>query len=78
MLKSDAVISAFDAEHITRITGLSKHQLAYWDATDFFKPQYLPSDGKALTRVYSFRDAVSLRYFARSQNEAWNISAAAT
>jgi DNA-binding transcriptional MerR regulator len=57
MSKSDAVISAFDADHITRITGLTKRQLTYWDDTGFFKPQY----DESLIRVYTFRDAVSLR-----------------
>ncbi len=57
MSRSETIISAFDADHITRLTGLTKRQLRYWDATGFFKPQYRES----LIRVYSFRDAVSLR-----------------
>jgi DNA-binding transcriptional MerR regulator len=57
MSKFDGVISAFDADHITRITGLTKRQLSYWDATGFFTPQY----DQSLIRVFSFRDAVSLR-----------------
>jgi uncharacterized protein (DUF433 family) len=57
MSKTDTVISAFDADHIVRITGLTHRQVSYWDGTGFFKPQYT----EALIRVYSFRDAVSLR-----------------
>jgi DNA-binding transcriptional MerR regulator len=61
MTKAETVISAFDADHIVRITGLTKRQLTYWDATDFFRPQYSVGRDEALIRVYSFRDAVSLR-----------------
>jgi DNA-binding transcriptional MerR regulator len=57
MSNTDTVISAFDADHIIRITGLTRRQLSYWDDTGLFKPQYT----EALIRVYSFRDAVSLR-----------------
>ena len=61
MSKPDTVISTFDSGHITKITGLTKRQLDYWDATDFFKPQYAERNAENIVRVYSFRDAVSLR-----------------
>jgi uncharacterized protein (DUF433 family) len=62
MSNVDAVISAFSAEHVTSITGLSERQLSYWDATGFFKPQFKSfGEGRAAVRVYSFRDVVSLR-----------------
>ena len=61
MSKSETVISAFDADHNIRITGLSMRQLTHWESTDFFKPQYAVGDGASIIRVYTFRDAVSLR-----------------
>lgn len=39
-----------------RLTGLSKAQLRYWDATDFFHPTVTSG-----TVLYSFRDIVGLR-----------------
>jgi DNA-binding transcriptional MerR regulator len=60
MFRSESIISAFDADHVVKISGLSKRQLAYWDQTGFFAPQYAIK-GDSHYRVYSFRDAVSLR-----------------
>ena len=37
---SDNVIAAFSEEHVSRLTGLSKTQLRYWDQTGFFTPSY--------------------------------------
>jgi DNA-binding transcriptional MerR regulator len=54
---------AFSAEQVRRLTGLSDHQLRYWDRTNFFRPQY--ADGsRAFGRIYSFRDVVGLRVIA--------------
>jgi uncharacterized protein (DUF433 family) len=52
---------AFSADQVGRLTGLSLRQLAYWDATDFFEPEYAPGYAYgAFSRVYSFRDVVGL------------------
>jgi uncharacterized protein (DUF433 family) len=58
---TDAVL-ALSAEHIERVMDLTARQLAYWDKTGFFKPEYA-SENRRLpnSRVYSFRDAVGLR-----------------
>ena len=62
MSKPENVIRAFSAEHVTKITGMAERTLAYWDRTGFFKPQFASiGEGRALVRVYSFRDLVSLR-----------------
>ncbi|HET8700026.1 MAG TPA: DUF433 domain-containing protein [Gammaproteobacteria bacterium] len=50
----------FTADHVARLTGLSKRQLDYWDRTNFFSPAYV-SPGRAFGRVYTFRDLVGLR-----------------
>jgi uncharacterized protein (DUF433 family) len=62
MADSTTAVLAFSAEHMERLTGLTPRQLAYWDKTGFFKPEYA-SENRRLpnSRVYSFQDAVGLR-----------------
>lgn len=56
---------AFSAEHVCRVTGLSQRQLAYWDDTGFFRPEYADEDRRTpYGRVYSFRDVVGLKTLA--------------
>jgi len=58
-------ILAFTADHVCRLTGLSAHQLRYWDATDFFSPELLDEyRRRTFGRIYSFRDLVGLRTIA--------------
>lgn len=58
----ESVIRAFSAEHVARLTGLSKRQLSYWDDTGFFSPVYAFENRRSpYSRVYSFRDVVGLR-----------------
>lgn len=62
MSKSETIVRAFSAEHAVRVTGLTPHQLRYWDATGFFKPSFAEVDGQsAPVRLYSFTDLVGLR-----------------
>lgn len=57
----DVQYFAFSAQQVCRLTGLSLRQLAYWDATEFFEPEYAPGYAYgAFSRVYSFRDVVGL------------------
>lgn len=59
---SDCVISAFTEEQASRLTGLTVHQLRYWDRTKLFCPQFADSNRRsAFSRVYSFQDIASLR-----------------
>lgn len=59
------IISAFSAEHVERLTGLTKRQLAYMDRTGFFEPEYGYEDrSKPYSRIYSFKDLVALRTIA--------------
>jgi uncharacterized protein (DUF433 family) len=58
----ETVISAFSAEHVARITGLTSRQLGYWDKSGFFRPSYQQFEaGAKPLRVYSFHDVVGLR-----------------
>jgi uncharacterized protein (DUF433 family) len=56
------VISAFSADHVVKLTGLTIRQLSYWDALQFFQPQYASEDRRSpYSRIYSFKDVVGLR-----------------
>lgn len=61
-----STIRAFTADQVCGLAGISKRQLAYWDATGFFSPR--PTHDRphaAYGRIYSFRDVVGLRTIAK-------------
>jgi uncharacterized protein (DUF433 family)/DNA-binding transcriptional MerR regulator len=61
---------AFSAEHVQRVTTLSRRQLAYWDETGFFSPRYASENRRSpYSRVYSFRDLVGLRTLGVLRNK---------
>lgn len=63
-------ILAFSAEQASRLTGISKQRLQYWDRTGFFSPQYEDEDtGRPFRRLYSFRDLVGLRVLAELRDK---------
>ncbi len=65
-----AVLLAFSAEQVCRLTGLSMRQLRCWDNTGFFHPQYADEDRRRPhSRIYSFRDLVGLRVIAHLARE---------
>lgn len=65
MSDSDNIIRAFSADHVVKLTGLSKGQLHYWDETGFFRPHYAYEDRRVpYSRIYSFRDVVGLKTLA--------------
>jgi uncharacterized protein (DUF433 family) len=56
------IISAFSADQVVRLSGLTIGQLAYWDRTGFFQPQYAADERRSpYSRIYSFKDVVGLR-----------------
>lgn len=62
MSNSDNLVLALSAEHMVKLTGLTMRQLAYWDATGFFRPEHAADNRRSPnSRVYSFRDAVGLK-----------------
>ncbi len=61
---------AFTSDHVVSLTGLSKHQLRYWDQTEFFTPTLIDDHRRrAFGRIYSFRDVVGLRTISVLRNE---------
>jgi len=62
MVEITNIISAFSADQVVKLTGLTIRQLAYWDDLEFFKPQYAADDRHSPhSRIYSFKDVVGLR-----------------
>ena len=59
----------FSADQVRRLTGLSEHQLRYWDNTAFFSPWRLDTGPhRPYNRIYSYRDLVGLRAVAILRN----------
>ena len=65
MATVENVISTFSADHVTRITGLTSRQLAYWEKVGFFKPTFTKAGaGSKPIKVYTFQDVLGLRVIA--------------
>jgi uncharacterized protein (DUF433 family) len=62
------VVRAFTEEQVERLTGLTKRQLRYWDATGFFAPTHVDEGSRYFGRIYSFRDVVGLRTLSILRN----------
>lgn len=58
------MVDAFSQDLVRRITGLSKRQLEYWDATDVIKPSVAEHTGWGRPRLYSYRDLIKLKVAA--------------
>jgi uncharacterized protein (DUF433 family) len=68
--RANPVISAFTEDQASRLTGVSVHQLRYWDRTGLFCPQFAEENRKAaFSRVYSFQDIAALRVLHVLTNE---------
>lgn len=64
------VIGAFGEDAAARLSGLSLAQLRMWDRTGFMRPSFADENRRQpFSRVYSFRDIVSLRVLGRLRNE---------
>ena len=67
----NAIVAAFTEEQAERLTGVSQRQLRYWDRDGFFVPSLAYEDrGKPFSRLYSFRDLVSLKIVNALRNDA--------
>jgi uncharacterized protein (DUF433 family) len=69
MGKSESIIGAFSEAQTARLTGVSVAQLRAWDRTNFLRPSYSSGAvGGPFTRIYSFKDVVSLRVLNQLRN----------
>lgn len=65
------LIETFSEERASRLSGVSVRQLRYWDSEDFFSPSLAYNDrSAAFSRLYSFRDIVSLKVLNTLRNDA--------
>lgn len=65
-----ANVLALSREQVSKLTGLSRRQLSYWDRTGFFAPTFGYAQGSGpYSRVYSFKDVVGLRTLARMRRD---------
>lgn len=62
-------MEAFSQDLVSRITGLSRSQLEYWDRTDVIKPSIAEYEGRGSPRLYSFRDLVALKVAAAMRHK---------
>jgi uncharacterized protein (DUF433 family) len=70
MVEITNIISAFSADQVSKLTGLTMRQLAYWDDQGFFRPQYAAEDRRSpYSRIYSFPDVVGLRTLSILKNK---------
>jgi uncharacterized protein (DUF433 family) len=68
-LSNDTVIGAFSEIDAARLSRLSVGQLRSWDTSGFVRPSYAEPDRRMpYSRVYSFRDIVSLRVLGELRN----------
>jgi DNA-binding transcriptional MerR regulator len=65
------VVSAFTEDDVARLTGVTKRQLRYWDRDGFFAPSLGYEDrSRPYSRLYTFRDIVSLKVLNALRNDA--------
>ena len=68
-LSQDNVIGAFSEADAVRLSLLSVGQLRSWDRKGFVQPSYAETDRRLpYSRIYSFRDIVSLRVLGQLRN----------
>lgn len=69
--EKNVVVAAFTEEQVKRLTGIGLGRLRYWDRTLFFVPSLASKDRRsAYSRLYSFKDIVSLKILSALRNEA--------
>jgi DNA-binding transcriptional MerR regulator len=62
------MIEAFSQDLVSRITGLSRRQLEYWDEIGVVRPSVAPREERGDPRLYSFADLMRLSVAARMRD----------
>ena len=67
---SNVVVAAFTEDQVAQLTGITKRQLRWWDAEEFFVPA-IAYENRSIpySRLYSFRDLVALKVLNALRNE---------
>lgn len=63
------VVAAFTIDQASRLTGVSRRQLAAWDRGGFFSPSLVYGERGPYMRLYSFRDLLSLKVLSQLRND---------
>lgn len=66
---ADNFIGVFTIDQASRLTGVSRRQLSLWARDGFFSPSIVYGDSGAHTRLYSFRDLLSLKVLNQLRND---------
>lgn len=66
---NENVIALFTVDQASRLTGVSRRQLASWDRDGFFSPSVSSDERGAYTQLYSFRDLLSLKVLNQLRND---------
>lgn len=55
------MVQAFSQDDVTKLVGLTRRQLEYWDRTGVISPSIAEYEGRGYQRLYSFRDLIKLK-----------------
>lgn len=66
---TDNLIALFTVDQAARLTGVSRRQLGSWDRDGFFSPSISDGERGAYTRLYSFKDLLSLKVLNQLRND---------
>lgn len=66
---SENVLALFTIDQASRLTGVTRRQLASWARDGFFKPTVSDGESGAYTSLYSFKDLLSLKVLNQLRND---------
>lgn len=67
------MINAFSSSEVSKITGISCRQLAYWDSTGLMKPSIRAASGRGSRRLYSARDLIELKIIIKMLGSSLSV-----
>jgi DNA-binding transcriptional MerR regulator len=71
---TDLSVRAFTSDKVSRLTGLTRRRLQYWDERGFISPNLSKSvEGRGHRRLYDFKDLVSLRVATQLRSEGVSL-----
>ncbi len=64
-MPQNSKFTSFTITEVSRIVGVSRRQLAYWDETGLLSPSMRAASGKGSRRLYSLQDIIELKILLR-------------
>jgi len=65
----DTIVAAFTVDQAAKLTGVSRRQLDAWNRDGFFSPSITYEAPGPFSRMYSFKDLLSLKVLHQIRNE---------